>query len=148
LDSQPASSTSAHVVLKAVSLLEEQGVIDNDVHAELQDKTRFEALMWRIRDAFFAESRNIAEFKVLKELAESVGIDWQRVFNLVENGEAYAALYRDEELKQQYCLQGSPSFVLNEGRQILYGNVGYRIIEANVTELLERKDHLDGASWC
>ena len=43
-------------------------------------------------------------------------------------------------------LRGSPSFVLNEGRQTLFGNVGYRVLQANVEELLNRPD--TDASWC
>lgn len=148
LDCQPASSISAHVVLKAVSLLEEQGVVDPEESASLDDKTPFEALLWNVRKAFFQDGKNIASFEILQQLVTGIGIDWQQVFSLVENGEAYAALFRDDELKREYCLQGSPSFVLNEGRQILYGNVGYRIIEANVDELLSREDVRDGASWC
>ena len=37
-------------------------------------------------------------------------------------------------------IEGSPSFVLNEGRQNLYGNVGFRVIEANIVELLRVSD--------
>ena len=44
-------------------------------------------------------------------------------------------------------VQGSPTFVLNDGRQKLYGNVGFRIIEANIQELL-REPKPDQASWC
>jgi hypothetical protein len=33
-------------------------------------------------------------------------------------------------------IEGSPSFVLNEGRQKLYGNVGLRIIEAKIQEII------------
>jgi hypothetical protein len=36
---------------------------------------------------------------------------------------------------------------LNDGRQKLYGNVGFRIIEANIQELL-RAPVGDQASWC
>ncbi len=36
---------------------------------------------------------------------------------------------------------------MNAGRQILYGNVGYRLIEANLNELL-RAPNSDDASWC
>jgi hypothetical protein len=36
--------------------------------------------------------------------------------------------------------------VLNEGRQHLNGNVGYRVIEANVRELLHKP--ADEMSWC
>jgi hypothetical protein len=44
-------------------------------------------------------------------------------------------------------IEGSPSFVLKEGRQKLYGNVGFRIIEANIQELLRVADG-DQASCC
>ena len=44
-------------------------------------------------------------------------------------------------------IEGSPSFVLNEGRQKLYGNVGFRIIEANIQELLQAPGG-NQASWC
>ena len=42
--------------------------------------------------------------------------------------------------------QLSPSLVMNEGRQHLNGNVGYRVIEANVHELLRKP--VDEMSWC
>ena len=44
-------------------------------------------------------------------------------------------------------IQGSPSFVLNEGRQKLFGNVGFRILDANIQELL-RAPQTEQASWC
>jgi hypothetical protein len=36
---------------------------------------------------------------------------------------------------------------MNEGRQRLFGDVGYRLIEANVEELLRGRTP-DEASWC
>jgi predicted DsbA family dithiol-disulfide isomerase len=66
---------------------------------------------------------------------------------VVDNGEACAALYLDDQARQKYQVPGSPTLVLNDGRQLLYGNVGYRIIEANVRELMQNP--LEGdASWC
>ena len=44
-------------------------------------------------------------------------------------------------------IEGSPSFVLNEGRQKLYRNIGFRVIEANIQELL-RVPGSNQASWC
>ena len=46
----------------------------------------------------------------------------------------------------QIRLDGSPTYLLNQGRQKLYGNVGYKIIEANVEEVLRRP--AEAASWC
>jgi predicted DsbA family dithiol-disulfide isomerase len=135
-------------VLKAVQLLQDKGNIDQHPLESLEGRTRFESLMWNIRRAFFEFGQNIAELSVLKQLVCELDIDWDQVLSLIENGEAYAGLFQDEELKRLYCVQGSPSFVLNEGRQVLYGNVGYRIVEANINELLERNEHLQGASWC
>jgi predicted DsbA family dithiol-disulfide isomerase len=47
-----------------------------------------------------------------------------------------------------YGVQGSPTYVFNDGRQLLYGNVGYRIIEANVRELLSAPPAEGAPSWC
>ena len=64
----------------------------------------------------------------------------------LESGAALALLISDLEKKELYKLEGSPSYVLNSGRQKLYGNIGYKVIEANVKELFERDDKQ--ASWC
>jgi hypothetical protein len=40
----------------------------------------------------------------------------------------------------------SPTLIFNDDRQRLTGNVGYRIIEANVRELLRAPER--EASWC
>ena len=40
------------------------------------------------------------------------------------------------EAQPKYQIPGSPTLVFNEGRPLLYGNVGYRIVESDVRELL------------
>ena len=35
-------------------------------------------------------------------------------------------------------LKGSPSYIIDNGRQILYGNVGYRVLLANIEALLNK----------
>jgi hypothetical protein len=35
---------------------------------------------------------------------------------------------------------------MNQGRQILYGHVGYRVLNANIEELLSHPENK--ASWC
>ena len=52
----------------------------------------------------------------------------------------------DLDLARAQAIQASPTLLFNEGRQRLTGNVGYRIIEANIRELLERAP--DQLSWC
>ncbi len=50
------------------------------------------------------------------------------------------------ELVKEHNVTVSPTLIFNEGRQRLNGNVGYRVIEANIRELLHNPagEH----SWC
>ena len=49
-------------------------------------------------------------------------------------------------LAREQNVRASPTLIFNEGRQRLTGNVGYRVIEANVRELLQAP--AGGQSWC
>jgi len=82
------------------------------------------------------------------ELLAPTGIDADAVRARIDSGEAYAALHRDAELMKSYGVLGSPTYVFNEGRQLLYGNVGYRIIEANLRELSSAHPVEGEPSWC
>jgi hypothetical protein len=62
-------------------------------------------------------------------------------------GAAFARLAGDYQDADKIRIEGSPSFVLNERRQKLYGNVGFHLIEANIQELL-LAPRTDEASWC
>ena len=44
----------------------------------------------------------------------------------------------DYQLAREYQIKGSPTFVMNEGRQVLFGNVGYRVLRTNIEELLNQ----------
>ena len=54
--------------------------------------------------------------------------------------------YVGQARREHHQVQGSPTFVLNQGRQKLFGNVGYRVIAANIEELLH--DNAGQLSWC
>lgn len=130
---RPASSTGAHVFLKAVRLAADEAAADAATAA--------------LRRAFFEDGRDIATWDVQADIARDIGVDIDRIERAIHTGEAYAALSSDYQDAAEMGINGSPTFVLNEGRQKLYGNVGYKIIEANVQELL--RDRLpDQASWC
>lgn len=139
----PASSTGPHLFLKAAQLLEQQGIIETDPRAELPSAR----LAWLMRKSFFAERLNIARHEVQCELAEDLNLPIDAIRAKLDCGEAHAALHADLEAQQRYQVTGSPTLVLNEGRQRLYGNVGYRILEANVRELLHNPQSGE-ASWC
>lgn len=142
----PPSSGSAHLYLKAVEVLQENGDLAAGPRPEYQGRSLVEELASRLRRAFFRDLRNIAETGCLAEVAGELGLPTASIRACIDDGSAFAALCRDLELRERQHIVGSPTYVLNEGRQILYGNVGYRIIEANVEELLE--DNRDRASWC
>lgn len=135
---RPASSNPAHLFLKALALAEAAG--DSPAGGA-------ERAASAVRRAFFTEGRDIARQGVLTEVARDCGVDPGPALQRIEDGAAFAALAGDYQDAEAMGVQGSPSFVLNNGRQKLYGNVGYRIIEANILELL-RAPSADQASWC
>ncbi len=135
---RPASSTSPQLFLKAIQLLEAEGECANGA---------FEAATTAFRHAFFAEARDIGVWRTQQEIARSTGLDLAPVEALILDGRAFAALASDFADAVAMGIQGSPSFVLNDGRQKLYGNVGYRVLDANIRELL-REPAQDQASWC
>ena len=101
---------------------------------------------WALREAFFRHGRDISRRKVLLEIAESMGLPSAEIEDAIATGAAHAALAEDLELARAQSVAASPTLLFNEGRQRLTGNVGYRIIEANIRELLERAP--GQLSWC
>jgi len=135
---QPRTSTSVHMFLKAIQLLDKDGA-----HADLNSTKAIR----QFRTAFFAEARDISDWQVQGEIAEELGLDVDAIKAKIHSSEAAAALDADLKLAATLGVKGSPTFVMNEGRQMLFGNVGYKLIEANVEELF-REQSGDAASWC
>jgi predicted DsbA family dithiol-disulfide isomerase len=142
----PAGSTSAHLFARAVGMAVERGEIDNAPHDEYGGRSAFEELVWRLRLAFFRDAQDIARLDVQLQVAEELELPTAPIRRSLQDGTASAALAEDQELATRHQVTGSPTFLFNEGRQKLYGNVGYRIVEANLQELL--RDRTDRASWC
>ncbi len=142
----PRSSANAHLFLKALQWLEQTGEISCEAQASCQGHSLFEETAWRLRQAFFRDNKNIARLECQLQLANEMGLPTDKLVEALQDGSAMAELCRDAELCKTYSLGGSPSYVLNEGRQKLYGNVGYKVIAANVQEVLNVPQHQ--ASWC
>ena len=144
LTTRPPTSGSAHLFMTAVRQWqhERDGEAGGESAASIFDK-----LLWAFRCAFFRDCRDIARRDVQCELAEALSVDIGAIEKRIHDGTAFAALASDYQDADKMRIEGSPSFVLNEGRQKLYGNVGFRIIEANIQELL-RAPAGDQASWC
>jgi len=107
----------------------------------------FEAIPWRLRTAFFEQALDIGGRDFQDAMAEEYGIPGEELHAIADGGEADAALIANIDLKEIHQIPGSPTLVLNDGRQRLYGNVGYRVVEANIRELL-RDPQFGEASWC
>lgn len=145
LAARPASSDGVHLFIKGVQILERNGCIDGGgLGNGGSASTRF---IWQLRRSFFHECRNVAMRSVQYEVAEQVGIPRAALEAEIDNGAAFAALAADYQDRERLGVEGSPTFVLNQGRQKLYGNLGYRVIEANIRELL-RTPGADEMSWC
>jgi predicted DsbA family dithiol-disulfide isomerase len=133
----PSSSMPSHAFLCAVRCLEEQGTVG----AGATRKTA-----WAVRKAFFADNVDISKKNNLLGIADQIDLPVGLLEELLDDGQAYAALSEDLDLARDQSVRASPSLIFNEGRQKLTGNVGYRIIEANVRELMRP---LSGQhSWC
>jgi predicted DsbA family dithiol-disulfide isomerase len=129
---RPRSSLPAHLFLHAVGLMYDAGTC--------------QAMALQIRRAFFVEAQDISQLTLLLELAATQRLDTTVLMDCIRDGRAMAGLSSDQRSASELGIKGSPTWVLNAGRQILYGNVGYRILHANIEELLKRP--AAEASWC
>jgi predicted DsbA family dithiol-disulfide isomerase len=121
-----------HLLLRAVGLVAGERAL--------------EQMALRIRRAFFCEGQDIGHMPLLLELAEAENLDADELRHHLDDGSALAALSSDLRSANQLGVRGSPTWILNNGRQVLYGNVGYRILAANIEELLRHPG--EEASWC
>lgn len=131
-DVRPATSGNAHLMLKAI-----------EATHSIADSTKFAITL---RRAFFCEGQNIADHRVLFDLAATQGLDQAEITHCIGSGTAMAALMCDYQSAKNIPIKGSPSYYMDDGRQILYGNVGYRVLRANIEETLRQPSN--EASWC
>ncbi|KKM68468.1 hypothetical protein LCGC14_1460600 [marine sediment metagenome] len=136
---QPKSSASPHLFIKAIELLEHEAP-EGKFFDRLSNRAAKE-----LRSAFFAEAQDISDWAVQRAISEKIGVAFDEVLKKIETGEAIAKLTADYELAQSLRVQGSPTYILSEGRQMLFGNISYNILEANVAELLSEKSNEIGS---
>jgi predicted DsbA family dithiol-disulfide isomerase len=89
---------------------------------------------------------NVSDRQVQFEIAEKLRLPIAAIQAQIDSGEAYAQLSKDFDLVKEHTVTVSPTLIFNEGRQRLNGNVGYRVIEANIRELLNNPP--EEQSWC
>ena len=131
-ETRPTSSGIAQLFVKAAELA--------------YDADTANVLALRLRHAFFVDAVDISDVDVLEGLAGDLNLEVDVIRRGVRDGSAMAALLGDYRRATSLGVKGSPVFLMNENRQMLYGNVGYRVLQANVEELLRRP--ATEASWC
>jgi predicted DsbA family dithiol-disulfide isomerase len=73
----------------------------------------------RVRQAFFAESRNIGRWDVLREIAEEIGLDRPRFDQDAAGGQARSAVVEDARLgRERYLVRGTPTLMLADGTKL------------------------------
>ncbi len=136
-NTQPKSSMPSHLLLCAVRYLENLEQIENG---------SLSTTMWKIRQRFFRDGLDISNSEVLLSIAKDLSLPTSSIKQVIDSGIAHAELSKDLLLAQNLHVEVSPTLIFNEGRQKLSGNVGYRVIEANIKELLLNPKAQN--SWC
>ena len=133
----PFSSLPCHLYLCAAQLAEANGEVECGTFTEIA---------WQMRKSFFSEAKDISNVTIIRKIIEEEGLPLSEFELNITNGKAYAALSEHMQRALDGHVRASPTLTFNEDRQRLTGNVGYRIIEANVRELLERPETQQ--TWC
>lgn len=131
----PASSWAPASAIKAVFALE-------DGRGEEVGPAYQRAL----RERFFVGEANIALRSVQLQVAEEMRLPRGPIEARLDDGTALAAVCDDHAEKERLRIQGSPTYVFDGGRAMLYGNFGYAILRSTVEELVRGMEA--GASAC
>jgi predicted DsbA family dithiol-disulfide isomerase len=133
----PSSSWAVGAAVKAAFSAEEAGA------APTGSATSY---LQQLREVFFVEQRNIARREVQLELADRLDIPRASIESRLDDGSALAALWEDDHRRQELKIQGSPTYVFDGGRAMLYGNFSFGILHALVQEIIGGIEL--GASGC
>jgi len=128
IDDPPASSWAPGAAIKAAFAAEQAGEAPSGAGAGYQRA---------LRAAFFADNRNVARRSAQLEVAEAVGVPVASLERRFDDGTALSLLWEDQRKKDEEKIQGSPTYVFDGGRALLYGNFAEGILHATVDELLE-----------
>ncbi len=123
----PASSWAPASAIKAVCAIEARGDVPVGTAAEYQRV---------LRERFFVHEQDIARREVQLALAEAMKLPRRPIEMRLDDGSALAAVWEDHNEKERLRIQGSPTYVFDGGRAMLYGNFDYAILHSTVTELV------------
>lgn len=120
----PASSWAPAAAIKAVFALEEEG----DAVGPSYQRA--------LRERFFVGEANIALRRVQLEVAEALALPRAPIEQRLDDGSALAAVWEDHAEKERLRIQGSPTYVFDGGRAMLYGNFDDGILRGTVDALV------------
>ena len=121
----PMSSWAPAAAIKAVFALEDgRGVEDGPPYQRA------------LRERFFVGESNVALRAVQLEVAEELGLPRGPIETRLDDGSALAAVCEDQAEKERLRIQGSPTYVFDGGRAMLYGNFSDGILRSTVDELV------------
>jgi len=123
----PSSSWPAGAAAKAVFLLEERG------EAEVGSGATY---LRALRRRAFEANQNICRRSVQLAVAEELGVSPQRLDALLDDGLPFALLAEDDEDRRTAGVRGSPTYVFDGGRAVLYGNFPFEVLHATMEQLL------------
>ena len=87
--------------------------------AARQGETALVTYDLRVRQAFFAEGRNIGRRDVLQEIARETGLDRERFEHDFNSGKARPAVVEEARLgRERYQVRGTPILMLADGTKI------------------------------
>jgi predicted DsbA family dithiol-disulfide isomerase len=123
----PASSWPPSCAIKAVCAIERRGEIAPGSGARYQRA---------VRERFFVHEQNVAHRRVQLAIAEALDLPRGPIEERLDDGSALAAVWEDHHEKERLKIQGSPTYVFDGGRAMLYGNFEYGILKSTVDELV------------
>lgn len=106
---------SGHLWVKAAQLAE--AVNTNNAHPVPGSSQTSDRLAIGLREAFFCDCRDIGALPVQREITAQLDLPVRLMEKLMETGQAWAALAADYHSREVMRVEGSPTFVLNDGRQ-------------------------------
>ena len=133
----PASSWATAMAIKAVFAMEARHQAPSESGARYQRA---------LRNEFFVAGANVARRDVQLRVAEAQGLARTPIEEQLDDGTALAAVWEDHMEKERLKIQGSPTYVFDGGRAMLYGNFEYGMLRSTVDQLV-RGIH-PGSSAC
>jgi len=112
--------------------------------AAQQGEAAFFAFDLRVRQAFFAESRNIGQREILLDLAREVGLDLASITRELDSGRPREAVLAEAQAGQErYRVRGTPTLMLADGTKLRSPIAFAQMREHRITGVMPLPCHAD-----